>query len=48
MGIFTKMVWYTTTHANAQEATPPAEYEDFVYGAGLLDKEDPAANGKNK
>jgi len=35
------------THANAQEANMSlAEYEDFVYGAGLLDKEDPAAEWK--
>ncbi|MDW7674444.1 MAG: aminopeptidase, partial [Bacillota bacterium] len=32
------------THADAQEAGMSLhEYEDFVYGAGLLDKEDPIA-----
>lgn len=32
------------THADAQEANMSlAEYEDFVYGAGLLDKADPIA-----
>ena len=32
------------TQADAQEASMSlAEYEDFVYGAGLLDKEDPVA-----
>ena len=32
------------THADAQEASMSlSEYEDFVYGAGLLDSEDPVA-----
>ena len=35
------------THADAQEATMSlSEYEEFVYGAGLLDKEDPTAEWK--
>ncbi|QNO16127.1 aminopeptidase [Alkalicella caledoniensis] len=35
------------THADAQEANMSlSEYEDFVYGAGLLDKEDPIAQWK--
>lgn len=35
------------THANAQEASMSlAEYEDFVYGAGLLDSEDPVKEWK--
>ncbi|SES63226.1 aminopeptidase [Anaerobranca gottschalkii] len=35
------------THADAQEANMSLrEYEDFVYGAGLLDKEDPIAEWK--
>lgn len=35
------------THADAQEASMSiSEYEDFVYGAGLLDKEDPVAEWK--
>lgn len=35
------------THANAQEASMSiSEYEDFVYGAGLLDSEDPVAEWK--
>ena len=35
------------THADAQEASMSlSEYEDFVYGAGLLDKEDPATEWK--
>jgi aminopeptidase len=35
------------THADAQEASMSlSEYEDFVYGAGFLDKEDPSAEWK--
>ncbi len=35
------------TEADAQEASMSlSEYEDFVYGAGLLDKEDPIAEWK--
>ncbi|WP_461207783.1 aminopeptidase [Clostridium sp. DL1XJH146] len=35
------------TQADAQEASMSlSEYEDFVYGAGLLDKEDPIAEWK--
>lgn len=35
------------TYADAQEASMSIEeYEDFVYGAGLLDKEDPVAEWK--
>ncbi len=35
------------TNADAQEANMSlSEYEDFVYGAGLLDKEDPIAEWK--
>ncbi len=35
------------THADAQEASMSlSEYEDFVYGAGLLDSEDPVAEWK--
>lgn len=35
------------THADAQEASMSIEeYEDFVYGAGLLDKDDPVAEWK--
>ena len=35
------------THADAQEASMSlTEYEEFVYGAGLLDKEDPTAEWK--
>lgn len=35
------------THGDAQEAGMSlAEYEDFVYGAGLLDKEDPISEWK--
>lgn len=35
------------THADAQEACMSlSEYEDFVYGAGLLDSEDPVAEWK--
>lgn len=35
------------TYADAQEASMSlSEYEDFVYGAGLLDKEDPIAEWK--
>lgn len=35
------------THADAQEAGMSiSEYEDFVYGAGLLDSEDPVAEWK--
>lgn len=35
------------THADAQEASMSlSEYEDFVYGAGLLDSEDPTAEWK--
>jgi len=35
------------TFADAQEASMSlSDYEDFVYGAGLLDKEDPAAEWK--
>ncbi|MGG7176826.1 aminopeptidase [Clostridium paraputrificum] len=35
------------TYADAQEASMSiSEYEDFVYGAGLLDKEDPVAEWK--
>lgn len=35
------------THSDAQEANMSlSEYEDFVYGAGLLDKEDPIAEWK--
>jgi len=35
------------THADAQEASMSLEdYENFVYGAGLLDKEDPVAEWK--
>lgn len=35
------------TYADAQEASMSLEeYEDFVYGAGLLDKDDPAAEWK--
>jgi aminopeptidase len=35
------------THADAQEAAMSfSEYEDFVYGAGLLDKEDPVEEWK--
>lgn len=35
------------TYADAQEASMSlSEYEDFVYGAGLLDKEDPTAEWK--
>lgn len=35
------------THADAQEASMSLiEYEEFVYGAGLLDKEDPTAEWK--
>lgn len=35
------------THANAQEANMSlSEYEDFVYGAGLLDMEDPIKEWK--
>ena len=34
-------------HADAQEASMSLEeYEDFVYGAGLLDKDDPVAEWK--
>ncbi len=45
-----KLRWCGTqfpTYADAQEANMSLEdYEDFVYGAGLLDKEDPAAEWK--
>lgn len=35
------------TYADAQEASMSlSEYEDFVYGAGLLDKDDPVAEWK--
>lgn len=35
------------THADAQEASMSlSDYEDFVYGAGLLDKDDPVAEWK--
>ncbi len=35
------------TNANAQDASMSlTEYEDFVYGAGLLDKDDPVAEWK--
>ena len=35
------------THADAQEASMSLnEYEDFVYGAGLLDKDDPVGEWK--
>ncbi len=35
------------THADAQEGNMSfSEYEEFVYGAGLLDKEDPVAEWK--
>lgn len=35
------------THADAQEASMSlSEYEDFVYGAGLLDKDDPVSEWK--
>lgn len=35
------------THAEAQEASMSlSDYEDFVYGAGLLDSEDPVAEWK--
>jgi len=35
------------THADAQEASMSlSDYEEFVYGAGLLDKDDPAAEWK--
>lgn len=35
------------THSDAQEASMSfSDYEDFVYGAGLLDKEDPVAEWK--
>lgn len=35
------------THADAQEASMSlSEYEDFVYGAGLLDRENPIAEWK--
>jgi aminopeptidase len=36
------------TYADAQEASMSlSEYEDFVYGAGLLDSEDPVSEWKN-
>lgn len=35
------------TYADAQEASMSmSEYEDFVYGAGLLDSEDPVSEWK--
>lgn len=44
------MSWVGTqypTHSDAQEASMSLEeYEEFVYGAGLLDKDDPVAEWK--